>query len=71
MFKASSVQLSSINVFFHLGDMYPVRVIDQSYHHINRYISDEVIVEDEIATHKTIVLDDYVNIGDKVYVNTK
>ena len=31
----------------------------------------EVIVEDEIATHKTIVLDDYVNIGDKVYVNTK
>lgn len=71
VFKASSVQLSSINVFFHLGDMYPVRVIDQSYHHINRYISDEVIVEDEIATHKTIVLDDYVNIGDKVYVNTK
>lgn len=71
VFKASSVQLSSINVFFYLGDMYPIRVIDQSYHHINRYIDDEVIVDDEIATHKIIVLDEYANIGDKVYVNAK
>lgn len=71
VFKASSVQLTSINVFFYLGDTFPIRVIDQSYHHTDRYLNDEVVVEDEIATHKTIVLEDYVNIGDKAYANIK
>lgn len=70
VFKASSVQLDTINVFFRLGDHDPVRVIDQKEKHITSYINDTIYVTDEIATHKTIGVDDTVYGLDKAYYNT-
>ena len=70
VFKASSVQLESINVFFNVGDSEPIRIIDQKVVHKTCGIDDTIYVEDDIAVHKTIVVDDTVYIMDKPYYNT-
>lgn len=69
VFKASSVQLRSINVFFKLGDRDPVHVIDGKATHRKDGISEWVHVKDELGTHKTVFLHEYVAVGDKVYYN--
>lgn len=69
VFKASSVQLRSINAFFYLGDRDPIRVIDDTTVHVEMGIDDWIHVDDELSTAKTIFLDDYIAVGDKVYVN--
>ena len=69
VFKASSVQLESINVFFNVGDNDPIRVIDQKIIHKKLGMDDTIHIEDDIATHKTIVLDDTVYVMDKAYYN--
>lgn len=68
VFKASSVQLRSINIFFYLGDRDPIRVIDGKVVHKTYDIPQWVHVDDTMATHKTIFLDEYVAVGDKVYI---
>ena len=70
VFKASSVQLESINVFFNVGDAEPVRVIDQKETHTKLHINEDVYITDEVAFHKTIVVEDYVRTIDKPYTNT-
>lgn len=70
VFKASSVQLDTINVFFRLGDHDPIRVIDQKEKHVKSYINDTVYVTDEVAVHKTIGIDDTIRVLDKAYYNT-
>lgn len=70
VFKASSVQLDSINVFFNMGDHDPIRVIDQKETHENVGINDTVHVTDELAFHHTVVIEDYVYAMDKPYTNT-
>lgn len=70
VFKASSVQLESINVFFNVGDSEPIRIIDQKVIHKKCGIDDTVYVSDDIAIHKTIVLDDTIRVMDKAYYNT-
>ena len=70
VFKASSVQLDSINVFFRVGDHDPIRVIEQNIRHIKLGIDDTVYIDEEIATHKTIGVDDTVYGLDKAYYNT-
>ena len=70
VFKASSVQLDTINVFFRLGDHDPIRVIDQKEKHVKSYINDTVYVTDEVAIHKTIGIDDTIRVLDKAYYNT-
>lgn len=69
VFKASSVQLESINIFFRAGDKEPVRVIEQKQVHKDLVINETIHVTDEIATHRVIVVNDVVAVGDKVYVN--
>lgn len=69
VFKSAPTQLRSINVFFHLGDRDPVRVIDGKVIHRKDTIDEWVHVKEELDVHKTIFLDEYVNVGDKVYVN--
>ena len=69
VFKASSVQLRSINIFFYMGDRDPIRVIDGKVVHRKTPINEWIHVEDEVATHKTIILEDYIAVGDKVYTN--
>lgn len=69
VFKSAPTQLRSINVFFHLGDRDPVRVIDNTFVDRKDNIDEYVHVRDELSTHKTIILDEYVSVGDKVYVN--
>lgn len=70
VFKASSVQLDSINVFFNVGDAEPIRIIDQKVSHKRMSVDDTVYVEDDVAFHKTIVIDDAAYILDKSYYNT-
>lgn len=69
VFKASSVQLESINIMLYLGDREPVRVIDNEYTEKEIYLDDTVHVTDEIATDRTIYLEDYVYVQDKAYVS--
>ena len=69
VFKASSVQLESINIMLYLGDREPVRVIDNEYAEKEIYLDDTVYVTDEIATDRTIYLEDYVYVQDKAYVS--
>lgn len=69
VFKASTVQLESINVFFNVGDHDPIRVIDQTILHTKLNIDDTVYVTDEVATHTTIVVDEIVACMDKAYTN--
>lgn len=69
VFKSAPTQLRSINVFFYLGDRDPIRVIDGKVVHRKDTINEYVHVKDELSTHKTIFLDEFVSVGDKVYVN--
>ena len=69
VFKASSVQLESINVFFNVGDNEPIRVIDHKIAHDGLNIDDVIHVIDEVALHKTIIVSDTVRVGDKAYTN--
>ena len=69
VFKASAVQLRSINVFFKLGDRDPIRVIDNKVVHRTYTIHDYIHVIEELGVHKTIYLDDWIAVGDKVYTN--
>lgn len=70
VFKASSVQLDSINVFFNVGDHDPVRVIDHKETHERVGVTDTVHIIDEVAFHHTVVVEDYVYTMDKAYTNT-
>lgn len=69
VFKASSVQLRSINIFFYLGDRDPIRVIDGKVVHKKYPIDEYIHVKDSVSTHKTIFLNEYIAVGDKVYAN--
>lgn len=69
VFKASSVQLESINVFFNMGDNEPIRVIDHKIVHETLNIDDTIHVFDEATLHKTIVIDEIIRVGDKAYTN--
>lgn len=71
VFKASSVQLRSINVFFYLGDHDPVRVLDYKVKHQTIGIPENVHVKEELGVHKTIILEDFVSTGDKIYTDTR
>lgn len=69
VFKASSVQLESINIFLYAGDHDPIRVIDDEHYHKNVGCDDTIHIIDEIATHRTIYLEEYIGIMDKAYTN--
>lgn len=69
VFKASTVQLESINILFNAGDHDPIRVIDDLEVHVDLNIDDTIYVEDEVALHKTVVIDEYVRMIDKAYTN--
>lgn len=71
VFKASSVQLDSINIFLYVGDHEPIRVIDDAELHRNLVLDDTIHIWDEIATHKTIYMEDYIMMMDKGYTNIK
>lgn len=68
IFKASSVEFTTINIIFEYGDECPIRVIDRNAMWVRKYTYDDVWIEDEIAFHKYMVLDDYVNIEPKLYI---
>lgn len=68
VFKASSVQLRAINVFFYLGDYEPLRLIDEKITHETNYIYDNACIHDEFSTEETIYIDDYIGIEDKPYI---
>lgn len=65
IFKASSVQLTAINVFFYLGETTPIRIIDSQYRNSYRTDNEELWITDTTATKKTLVLEDYVSVADK------
>ena len=69
VFKASSVQLDSINVFFNVGDAEPIREIDQKVLHKKIDINDTIFIYDEVSLHKTIAINDTIYSIDKAYVN--
>ena len=69
VFKASSVQLRSINVHFKLGDRDPIRVIEGKDKHVNYELDDTIHVDDDVVVQRTIYLDEYIVVGDKVYTN--
>lgn len=69
VFKASSVQLDSINVFFNAGDAEPIRVIDQKIIHKTMDVKDTIYITEEVAFHKTLIINDSINVMDKGYVN--
>ena len=71
VFKASSVQLESINVVLYLGDHEPIRMIDDVYRNEDYYINDHITVTDTVAFNKTIVIEDTAYVGDKVYTQYK
>ena len=68
VFKASSVQLDTINIFFYIGDKFPeVRVFDDIELHKTKYLEDIVHVVDELVTHKTILIEDVARVNDRAY----
>lgn len=69
VFKASSVQLRSVNVFFKLGDLDPIRILDEMHRHKDKVIDDYVHIRDDLSKAKTRFIDDYISFGDKVYTN--
>ena len=66
VFKASSVQLESINIILYLGDHDPIRIIDMIHKHKDKYLNDCAHITDTIAFQKTLYLDDNVFVGDRV-----
>lgn len=71
VFKASTVQLESINVLFNVGDHDPIRIIDQKALHHKEDIKDTVYIFDEVGFHKHLVVDDFAYILDKGYTDEK
>ena len=71
VFKASTVQLESINVLFNVGDHDPIRIIDQKALHQHESINDTVYIYDEIAFHKHLTIDDTAYVLDKAYTDEK
>ena len=71
VFKASTVQLESINVLFNVGDHDPIRVIDQKELHWKEKLNDYVFIFDEIAFHKHLIIDDFAYLLDKGYTDEK
>ena len=69
VFKASTVQLESINVFFNAGDADPIRIIEQKEERYAVVGDDHIHIYDEVATHETIILEDTVYLMDKAYSN--
>ena len=68
VFKASSVQLRNVGVIFMFGDNDPIRVFDDKVIKYNLELRDEIHVKDTVAFHYKLTLDDYVTVGDKIYV---
>lgn len=71
VFKASTVQLESINVLFNVGDHDPIRILDQKQIHRKEGINDHVYIFDELAFHKHVNIDDYMYSIDKGYTDEK
>lgn len=71
VFKASTVQLESINVLFNVGDHDPIRIIDQRDIYLTEGINDNVYIFDELAFHKHVNIDDYMYSLDKGYTDEK
>lgn len=69
VFKASSVQLRSINIIFKLGDRDPIHVIDDVHSDRSRSVNEYVHVIDTLAKHKVRIIDEYIGVGDKIYDN--
>ncbi|MCM1230268.1 MAG: hypothetical protein NC489_09045 [Ruminococcus flavefaciens] len=69
VFKASSVQLRSINIIFKLGDRDPIHVIDELHSKRSKGIDEVIHVVDTLAKHKVHFIDEYIGVGDKVYTN--
>lgn len=69
VFKASSVQLRSINIIFKLGDRDPIHVIDELHSKRSKSIDEVIHVVDTLAKHKVHHIDEYVAVGDKIYAN--
>ena len=69
VFKASSVQLESINIYLYAGEYDPLRIIDNKHFHADVYLSDTIHITDEIATHRTVYLEDGIDFMDKAYTN--
>ena len=67
VFKASTVQLRNVNVFFYLGDENPIRVISDLKREYTRHFDEYIHVVDELGTTKHVYLEDYIYVGDKVY----
>lgn len=68
LFKASSVEFSTINIVFEYGDEVPIRVIDHNIMWVKKVVNEEIFICDEIAFHKYMVLDDFVNVEPKIYI---
>lgn len=71
VFKASSVQLDNINVFFYLGTDSPIRVFDRVGAEEKRGVTDQVNIKDEIGFRYRLILEDYVRIQDKTYTSVE
>ena len=69
VFKASSVQLRSINIVFKMGDNDPIHVIDDMHTHRRKEFYEPIHVIDELAKHKVHFIDEYIAVGDKIYAN--
>lgn len=69
VFKASTVQLRSINIVFKLGDRDPIHAIDDMYTKKTHNVNEVVHVIDTLAKHKVRIIDEYVGVGDKIYDN--
>lgn len=67
VFKASMVQLDSINLLFYLGDRDPIRVIDHQHNGDTTILNDTVYVIDEVATRCTVFIEDTIHVGDRAY----
>lgn len=69
VFKSAPTQLRSINIFFNVGDRDPIRVIDGKIIHRTDSDDEWVHVKDELGSQKSFVLNEYVCVGDKIYMN--
>ena len=68
LFKASSVEFSTINIVFEYGDEVPIRVIDRNVLWVKKVTNEDIFIDDEIGFHKYLFLDDFVNVEPKIYI---
>lgn len=68
LFKASSVEFSTINIVFEYGDEVPIRVIDHNIMWVKKVTNEEIFICDEVAFHKYLVLEDFAQIEPKLYI---